>query len=66
MESRLNWQSACANPPPDWTPEDIRIAEMLAAGASTPDIARALGQHRSMIWRKTQRLKKHFEEKSEG
>ena len=57
MESRIDWQTVRANPPADWTAEELKLAELLARGLSTPDIARTLGQHRSMIWRKVQRLK---------
>ena len=37
--------------------EECRIVELLAARTSLPDIGKALGQHRSMIWRKIERIK---------
>jgi IS30 family transposase len=37
--------------------EEKKIVEMLAAKKSLPDIGKALGQHRSMIWRKVERIK---------
>jgi DNA-binding CsgD family transcriptional regulator len=37
--------------------EDMTIVDMLIEGKSTAEIGRALGQHRSMIWRKTERIK---------
>lgn len=37
--------------------EDQRIVDMLAERRTQPEIAQALGQHRSMIWRKVQRIK---------
>jgi DNA-binding CsgD family transcriptional regulator len=40
------------------TDEEARIVDMLIEGKSTVEIGRILDQHRSMIWRKTQRIKK--------
>lgn len=37
--------------------EDQRIVDMLAERRTRPEIAQALGQPRSMIWRKVQRIK---------
>lgn len=37
--------------------EEQRIVDMLAAKKTMPDIGKALGQHRSMIWRKVQKIK---------
>jgi len=39
------------------TEEERQIVDLLVAGTSTPDIAKKLGQHRSMIWRKIQRIR---------
>jgi DNA-binding NarL/FixJ family response regulator len=39
------------------TQEEARLLDMLAEGKSTPAIARETGEHRSMVWRKVQRLK---------
>jgi DNA-binding CsgD family transcriptional regulator len=41
----------------DLSDEERRIVQMLAAKKSLPDIGKALGQHRSMIWRKVERIK---------
>jgi IS30 family transposase len=40
--------------------EEGRIIDMLAAKKSLPDIGKALGQHRSMIWRKVERIKQRL------
>jgi IS30 family transposase len=42
--------------------EERRIVDMLAARKSLPDIGKALGQHRSMIWRKIQRIRARLNE----
>lgn len=38
--------------------EDEQILGLLVAGQSTPTIARAMKQHRSMIWRKVESLRR--------
>jgi hypothetical protein len=38
--------------------EEARIVDMLIASKTMVDIGRELGQHRSMVWRKIQRIKK--------
>jgi biotin operon repressor len=40
--------------------EESKIIDMLAAKKSLPDIGKALGQHRSMIWRKVERIKQRL------
>jgi len=40
--------------------DDSRIVELLAAGKSTPDIAKALGTNRSAIWRRVQKIKEQL------
>lgn len=57
MGSDVDWQKFRTNPPSEWTKEEVKIADLLSRGTSTPEIARIMGQHRSMIWRKIQRLK---------
>ena len=37
--------------------EDQRIVDMLAEGMTMPGIGKALGQHRSMIWRKIKKIR---------
>ena len=60
---------------PDWTkikeslasrlsPEETYIIDMLIARKSLVEIGRVLGQHRSMVWRKVERLKKRARETS--
>jgi DNA-binding CsgD family transcriptional regulator len=44
------------------TDEEKVILDMLAENKTQPDIGRALGQHRSMIWRKVQKIKKRLRE----
>lgn len=38
--------------------EEARIVDLLIDHQSTVEIGRILGQHRSMVWRKMERLKK--------
>ena len=38
--------------------EESHILNMLIDGKSTVEIGRILGQHRSMVWRKTDRIRK--------
>lgn len=38
--------------------EDTQIVDLLVEGKSTVEIGHVLGQHRSMVWRKMQRIKK--------
>ena len=37
--------------------EEQRIVDMLAADKTQAEIAAALGQHRSMVWRKVRKLR---------
>jgi DNA-binding CsgD family transcriptional regulator len=46
--------------------EEERIVDMLIGGMSTVEIGRILGQHRSMIWRKTQQIRKRSERQDGG
>lgn len=57
MEINVDWKEVRANTPSDWSAEEVKIVDLLAKGTSTPEIARIMGQHRSMIWRKVQLLK---------
>ena len=38
--------------------EESRIIDLLISGKSTVEIGRLLGQHRSMVWRKLQKIRK--------
>jgi hypothetical protein len=42
------------------TDEEKVIVDMLADKKTQPEIGKALGQHRSMIWRKVQKIKKQL------
>ena len=57
MEARQEWVTVRDALTGALSKEDQRLLELLIKGESTPTIARALGQHRSMIWRKAQRLR---------
>ena len=57
----IDWSDAKARLIGKVSAEDQRIVELLAAGKSTPDIAKALGTNRSAIWRKVKRLKQLLE-----
>ncbi len=55
LSSRVDWNRVKATL--TLSEEETKIVDMLAARRSLPDIGRALGQHRSMIWRKVERIK---------
>lgn len=55
--TRTDWRAAQAKLKDKIPRDDFRIVEMLAAGKSTPDIAKMLGTNRSAIWRRVQRIK---------
>jgi hypothetical protein len=38
--------------------EESRIIDLLISGKSTVEVGRLLGQHRSMIWRKVEKIQK--------
>lgn len=46
--------------------EERRIVELLAARKSLPAIGKELGQHRSMIWRKIERIKARLSPSSDS
>jgi DNA-binding CsgD family transcriptional regulator len=48
------------------TGDDVKILQLLAAGNSTPQIARSMGISRSMVWRTSQRLKAQLEAQLEA
>lgn len=58
--TRTDWRAAQANLKGKISGDDFRIVEMLAAGKSTPDIAKALGTNRSAIWRRVQKIKEQL------
>lgn len=51
-----NWAEARSKLGP-LSDEEHRIVDMLAADKSQAEIAAALGQHRSMVWRKVRKLR---------
>ncbi len=59
MSGRLpfDWHALRAALHTTITDDDTRLLDLLAAGKSTPTIAKLLGQHRSRIWRRSQALK---------
>jgi DNA-binding CsgD family transcriptional regulator len=54
---QIDWQSAKHNLG-QLTDEEQRILDLLADGKSQAEIAKALGQHRSKIWRRVRSLRK--------
>jgi biotin operon repressor len=57
MNVSSDWNSIRARLAGTLSKEDEHILDLLVAGESTPAIARELRQHRSMIWRKVQKLR---------
>jgi DNA-binding CsgD family transcriptional regulator len=55
LNHAIDWSRVGANI--TLSAEEQQIVQMLAAKKSLPDIGKALGQHRSMIWRKVERIK---------
>jgi DNA-binding CsgD family transcriptional regulator len=53
---KVNWEHVKAKLN-DLTEEERRIVDMLAAGDTLPTIGKSLGQHRSRIWRKVEKIK---------
>ncbi len=54
-KSRIDW--AAVRGTAQLTAEEMQIVTMLAEGKTLPDIGRELGQHRSRIWRKVEKIK---------
>lgn len=57
MTSTTDWNFVRKTLAGTLSAEEDRILDLLINGQSTPSIARALQQHRSMIWRKVQQLR---------
>lgn len=57
MSTATDWSAIRSRLAGALSKEDERILDLLVSGESTPAIARAMGQHRSMIWRKAQQLR---------
>lgn len=54
------WQEIKGKLTSQLSDEEARVLDMLIDGKSMVEIGAALGQHRSMIWRKTERIKKRL------
>jgi len=59
--SRIDWKNAKIKLRDKISADDYQIVELLAAGKSTPDIAKTLGTNRSAVWRRVQRIKLEIE-----
>jgi DNA-binding CsgD family transcriptional regulator len=55
LKSAVDWSHVAATV--QLSDEERQIVQMLAAKKSLPEIGKTLGQHRSMIWRKVERIK---------
>ena len=58
---KANWAALLELGQHQVTGDDVKILQLLAAGNSTPQIARSMGISRSMVWRTSQRLKAQLE-----
>lgn len=58
--SRIDWGAAKERLRGKISEDDQRVVDLLAAGKSTPDIAKALGTNRSAVWRRVQKIKEHL------
>ena len=56
MKSNTDWADVRRRLAETTTEEEQRLLELLIQGQSSYAIAEALGQHRSMIWRKIEAL----------
>lgn len=56
--SKQDWAALKALQAGSFSEEESRIVDLLIAGKSTVEIGRILRQHRSMVWRKIERIKK--------
>ncbi|HWZ63644.1 MAG TPA: helix-turn-helix domain-containing protein [Steroidobacteraceae bacterium] len=54
---REEWAEILASLASQLSENERRIAKAMAEGKSTPEIGKMLGEHRSMIWRKAQRIR---------
>lgn len=54
---QIDWGAAQVQLQGKVTANDEKIVELLAAGRSTPEIAKTLGTNRSAIWRRVQKIK---------
>lgn len=63
MRTKFDWRAVRAQAGNRLTQADARLLDLLAEGKSTPQIAVVLGEHRSRVWRRSQKLKERFSEK---
>lgn len=59
---RIDWSAVRGRLHGRLNKEDQQVLDALAAGKSTPEIARVLGSHRSAIWRCVERIKAKLRE----
>lgn len=57
MKAKYDWATARTHLRGNLSDDDRRLLDLLAEGKSTPEIAAILGQHRSLVWRRAERLK---------
>lgn len=58
--SRIDWTAAKVKLRDKISRDDLQIVDLLAAGKSTPDIAKTLGTNRSAVWRRVQKIKQEL------
>ena len=57
--NKHDWVSTSRQLASKLSDEEKRIVDMLVSGKSMVEIGRVLGQHRSMVWRKIERIKRY-------
>jgi DNA-binding CsgD family transcriptional regulator len=62
-KKHTNWAALLDLARTELAEDEVVILRLLADGKSTPEIARITGVSRSMIWRKSQRLRTQLEAK---
>ena len=55
------WAIIKSRPASTLSDEESKIVDLLIAGKSTVEIGKILGQHRSMVWRKLQKIRKRLD-----
>lgn len=58
--SRIDWNAAKLKLRDRISGDDFQIVELLAAGKSTPDIAKTIGINRTAVWRRVQKIKREL------
>jgi len=57
ISKKAEWETIRSQLVGQLSDEEQRIVDALADGKTMPEVAQMLGQHRSMIWRKSQRIR---------